>query len=146
MFPTGVSITWLPVETRPMNSRVLMSPMVPCMHPFKTPELLKKITPATDLGSVGLQSKAPTIASNPLGSLNKAVLNQCAFSSNRSLSSAILPTPRSGPPSTTTLVGSPAVCESMTLILLTSLGITLFFNSFGAASPAHTNIKLIHIF
>ncbi len=39
---------------------------------LSTPTLLKKITPAAQVGSVGSQSRAPTIVSEPLGSLQTA--------------------------------------------------------------------------
>src|SRR5882672_11447402 len=43
-------------------------------------------------------------------------LTQSNFSRNTTSFSATLPLPNSGPPDTTTRVGSPPVCESITLI------------------------------
>ncbi len=47
-------------------------PMVPCPHIPMQPTLLKKITPTSQLVSAGLQRSAPTIASEPRGSLTMA--------------------------------------------------------------------------
>src|ERR1700693_1225076 len=73
------------------------------------------MTPASLDGSEGSQSSAPTIASLPRGSLTTAERKPSKSLRKRSRRSVIGPRPRSGPPATTTRVGSPPVCESITL-------------------------------
>src|SRR5579884_3542325 len=76
------------------------------------PTLLKKITPATQDGSEGSQSKAPTTASDPRGSFTTADRNQSNSSRKTSNRLRSGPLPRFGAPDITTRVGSPAVWES----------------------------------
>ena len=93
---------------------VATTPIVPCPHIPRYPTLLKKMTPAAQRGSDGSQSSAPTITSEPRGSLTTAERKRSYSVRKRSRRSASVPSPRSGPPSTTSRVGSPPVCESMT--------------------------------
>src|SRR5438067_527202 len=74
------------------------------------------MTPATHAGSAGSHSNAPTSTSEPRGSLTTAERNSSKSARKRDRRSLKLPRPRSGPPATTTRVGSPAVWESMTWI------------------------------
>src|SRR6202795_2072645 len=89
-------------------------PIVPWPHMPIGPTLLKKITPAAQLASSGSYSSAPTKTSDPLGSLTTPDRKRLYSVRKRSRRCATLPTPRSGPPSITTRVGSPAVWESTT--------------------------------
>src|SRR5579871_3572755 len=71
------------------------------------------MTPALAEGSVGGVSSAPISTSEPRGSLQTAARKPSwprLSTSTRSLSGPA----SAGPPSTTTRVGSPPVCESMT--------------------------------
>src|SRR3954447_2223912 len=72
------------------------------------------MTPAAQLGSVGGTSMAPTITSLPRGSLTTAERNSSKRCWKTERRSVRLPAPRPGPPETTTRVGSPPVCVSMT--------------------------------
>jgi hypothetical protein len=78
---------------------------------------LKKITPVAQAASSGGTSKAPTMTSEPRGSLTIAQRSSSNSRRNLSRRAASEPDPRSGPPAMTTRVGSPPVCESMTWIL-----------------------------
>jgi hypothetical protein len=78
--------------------------------------LLKKITPATQAGSDGGNKIAPTMTSDPRGSLTTAERKVSYRSRNTARRSAIVPTPSSGPPAVTTRVGSPPVWVSITEI------------------------------
>src|SRR6202521_2973456 len=80
----------------------------------RKPALLKKMSPAAQLGSAGSQSSAPTMASNPRGSSSAKARTWSNRSANRLRRSASGPFPSAGPPSTISLVGSPSVWESMT--------------------------------
>src|SRR5947207_1682858 len=78
--------------------------------------LLKKMTPMSQPGSDGLQSNAPTITSEPLGSFTIAARQRSCLSRKMVSRCARVPLPRSGPPSRTSRVGSPPVWESRTAI------------------------------
>src|SRR5262249_20143914 len=80
----------------------------------RRPRLLKKMTPATQGGWAGRHGRAPRMTSEPRGSLTRAARKASCRSRKMARRSAMLPRPRSGPPATTTRVGSPPVCESIT--------------------------------
>ncbi len=90
------------------------SPTVPWPHMPRTPTLLKKITPHAAAGSDGSHRSAPTSTSEPRGSFTTADRTRSNRSRKTRARSATDPAPRSGPPATTTRVGSPAVWESIT--------------------------------
>src|SRR5512143_3254173 len=77
-----------------------------------TPTLLKKIAPQVLARSTGAQRIAPTITSEPRGSLTIARRHLSCSEAKRARRCAMSPLPRSGAPLTTTRVGSPPVCES----------------------------------
>src|SRR5579863_10627296 len=79
--------------------------------------------PAAHPGSLGAQRRPPTMTSDPLGSFTTAERNSSCWSRNRFSLPESGPEPRSGPPSITTLVGSPPVWESMTRTFLAVFGI-----------------------
>src|SRR5579872_3923017 len=95
--------------------------MVPCPHMANVATLLKKMTPVTQARSAGCTNNAPTSTSEPRGSFTTALRKPSCCALKRSMRSATEPPPRSGPPSTTTRVGSPPVCESMTRTLCITL-------------------------
>src|SRR5215468_4687302 len=70
------------------------------------------MTPMSQLLSDGSQSSAPTIASEPRGSLTIAARQRSFLVRKTSSLCATVPPPRSGPPSRTSRVGSPPVWES----------------------------------
>src|SRR5438552_18701492 len=70
------------------------------------------MTAATQEESLGSTSNAPTITSEPRGSLTMAERKKSCCSRNKFSLSATLPPLNSGPPLTTMRVGSPPVCES----------------------------------
>src|SRR4051794_22335234 len=72
------------------------------------------MTPAAQEGSTGGQSKAPTTGSEPRGSLTTADRNVSCKLRNRASRSGSGAAGRTGLPASTTRVGSPPVCESMT--------------------------------
>jgi hypothetical protein len=74
------------------------------------------MTPSSQSPRSGAHNSAPTSTSEPRGSLTMAERNPSKLSRKIRARSASGPAPRSGPPSTTRRVGSPAVCESMTWI------------------------------
>src|SRR6266498_2820337 len=78
------------------------------------------MTPAAQLGSDGSHKRAPTTTSEPRGSFTTAERNWSYWSRKRANRSVNGPRPRSGPPLTTSRVGSPPVCESTTRTLRTS--------------------------
>src|SRR5215469_11996672 len=115
--PQFVSMRQTPEPIRPRRASVTMRPMVPWPHILRKPTLLKKITPAWQVGSCGWQSSAPTMASLPRGSLTTAERMWSKWLRKRSSRSWIGPLPRSGAPDIMTRVGSPPVWESTTRIL-----------------------------
>src|SRR5690242_12245004 len=78
------------------------------------------MTPAAQLESQGSHSRPPTTTSDPRGSFTIAERNSSYALRNRASRSVSDPRPRSGPPATTSRVGSPPVCESTTRTLRTS--------------------------
>src|SRR5271165_2971491 len=83
------------------------------------------MTPASQEGSAGSHSRAPTMASLPRGSFTTAERNPSNWERKRASRSAMLPWPSSGPksdpPATTTRVGSPPVWESIILMRVGNL-------------------------
>src|SRR5580658_461251 len=129
------------MQPRCANERT--TPMVPCPHMPRYPTSLKKMTPAAHFGFTGWQSSAPTTTSEPRGSQQTPERNPSYLARNTSSRLASDPSPRSGPPSSTTRVGSPSVCESNTLTRLliaeTMRGIVDYFEyktSLKIRSPA----------
>src|SRR6185312_15334933 len=92
--------------------------MVPWPHIPRYPTSLKKMTPVAHFGFKGLHNSAPTTTSEPRGSQLTPERNPSYWDRNISSRSASDPSPKSGPPSSTTRVGSPSVCESNTLTRL----------------------------
>src|SRR5581483_8982302 len=78
------------------------------------------MTPAAQLESQGSHSRPPTTTSDPRGSFTIAERNSSYALRNRASRSVSDPLPRSGPPATTSRVGSPPVWESTTRTLRTS--------------------------
>ena len=87
---------------------------MPCPHMPMVPTLLKKITPHELAASCAAHKSAPTRTSEPRGSFTTHERNVSNRARKTCARSASGPVPRSGPPATTTRVGSPPVCESMT--------------------------------
>src|ERR1700758_314797 len=85
------------------------------------------MTPAAHVRSTGSQSNAPTTTSDPLGSFTTAERKLSWYSRNRSSLSARAPLPSSGPPLTTSRVGSPPVWESITLTRCHPLPVIRYF-------------------
>src|SRR5215472_14204540 len=77
------------------------------------------MTPVAHFGFCGLHSSAPTTTSEPRGSQLTPERNPSYLDRKTPRRSESDPPPRSGPPSSTTRVGSPSVCESRTLTRLT---------------------------
>ena len=99
----------LPGPMRPRCASVRTTPIVPCPHMPRYPVSLKKMTPATQLASLASSSSAPTTTSEPRGSHTTLKRKSSCRSRNLPSLSASEPAPSSGPPATTTRVGSPAV-------------------------------------
>jgi hypothetical protein len=74
--------------------------------------LLRKITPAAQLGSTGLHRSAPTSTSEPCGAFTTADLKSSYSAASLASRAASPSLPNSDAPETTTRVGSPAVGES----------------------------------
>src|ERR1700710_279858 len=71
------------------------------------------MTAAAHAGSSGSHNNAPTITSEPRGSVTTPERQSSCFVRRFSRRSASVPPPRSGPPDVTRRVGSPPVWESM---------------------------------
>src|SRR5579863_10610174 len=99
--------------------------------------LLKKMTPAAQAGSRGSHNNAPTMTSEPRGSFTIADRKLSCSVRKRSSRWVRGPWPRSGPPLTTTRVGSPPVWESITrtLRILRSIILSHFLTKEEVASP-----------
>jgi len=111
--PAAVSTGCVPDVTRPRWSSVAIRPIMPWPHIPIGPERSKKMTPATQVGSLGGTSSAPTIGSDPRGSPTRsshAARNRADMSAR--LAATVSPA-NSGKPASSTRVGSPPVCESM---------------------------------
>src|SRR5215469_12611666 len=104
---------------RPRCASDRTTPIVPWPHMPRYPTSLKKMTPVAHFGFTGLQSSAPTTTSEPRGSQLTPERNPSYLDRNTPRRSVREPSPKSGPPSRTTRVGSPSVCESSTLTRLT---------------------------
>ncbi len=92
------------------------TPIVPWPHMPRYPALSKNTTPASEPGSTGGVSSAPTTAAWPRGSQTTARRSSSWRRRSSSRRSAMVAPATSPQPSTTTRVGSPSVWESTTVM------------------------------